>query len=488
MRKNIIKLMAVFLFLGFFFGASPLIQAKEEDNIRVCLSQGTYSAVFRIVHGAYTFRDMGTGFPIASLKSGDTVTVNQGGMVLTVSINGKDISGSFTGALMAVPQDEDELNVFSYKNTSYRDGISLSIVSGSLLAVNIINIEHYLYGVVGQEIGYTAPEEALKAQAVVSRSFALSLRGKNIYYDLGTSTSDQVYGGYSAEQNINGEKVIDAVDDTRGRVIFYHNPETGREEIVQAFFHSNAGGYTENSENVWNEVIPYIRAVPSKEDRYAETYSAETGETWSKDCYRWEKSFTPKQIEEAILSYNQKNGSPINIGKFQSINLFRVERDGVTPTLSGRVTRMELVGSKGKASIYRDNIRSVFGLKSTKFDIVTQDSTRSAVNIRYGIKDSNGKVHQVDNLDNLLVITGDNNLVPLHSSPNTCQIIGESGTTSLTQGASGITFIGQGNGHGLGMSQWGAKGMAVKGYNYKEIIDHYYNQGRDDGTISIKRY
>ncbi|HHT63852.1 MAG: SpoIID/LytB domain-containing protein [Bacillota bacterium] len=482
MRKNIIKLMLIFLFVAVFFGEIPVLQAKNEDNIRVCLSQGTYSAVFKIVHGKYTFQDTGTRLPIAVLTPGDTVSVNQAGKILTISINGIEMPGSYSGVLSAVPEDERKLNVFSYNNTLYRDGITLNIDSGSILVVNDIDIEHYLYGVVGQEIGYTAPEEALKAQAVVSRTFALYHKGRNLKYDIGKDTSAQLYGGYSAEQNINGQKVIDAVDDTRGKVIFYHNNETGKSEIIQAVFHSNAGGYTENSENVWNEALPYLRAVPSKEDKIAETYFYETGEAWSASCYRWEKSFTLAQIHEAIQNYNLKASTPIRIGEFKSINLYRVNRDGVTPTLSGRVTRMELVGSAGTANIYRDNIRSVFGLKSTKFDIVTKGGSQWAV------RGGDGKVSSVENLDSLSVIDGELNLVRLNNSEEMCQVIGESGKSKLTGDISGITFIGQGYGHGVGMSQWGARGMAQKGYDYKEIIDHYYNQGRDDGTVSVERY
>lgn len=485
MGKRMLALINIFLLITSIFWGVTTVQAKNDNDIRVCLSKGSYSTVFRVVQGNYFIQDMGTLLPIADLKPGDVVTVNQAGKIVTISVNEKQITGSFTGAVLAAPKDEDVLNVFSYKNTLYRDSITISIDSGSLLVINNINIEHYLYGVVGQEIGYTAPKEALKAQAVVSRTFALSSLGRNLKYDVGADTYTQVYGGYSAEQNISAEKIINAVDDTKGKVIFYNDEKTGKTEIIQAFFHSNAGGYTENSENVWNEALPYLKAVSSKEDKSAEAYTNETGDTWPATCYQWEKSFSLDEIQEAILSYNQKTTSSLNIGEFQSINLYRVNRDGITPTLSGRVTRMELIGSAGKASVYRDNIRTVFGLKSTKFDIVSEGSMGST---EYVIKDSNGKKHQVENIDSLMVVDGQNNLVQLDASKETFQMIGESGKSGVNQVASRITFIGQGNGHGIGMSQWGARGMALKGYNYKEIIDHYYNQGEDDGTISIERY
>ncbi len=101
--------------------------------------------------------------------------------------------------------------------------------------------------------------------AVVSRSYALYSVGQGLKYDVGTDTSSQVYGGYSAEQNFSAGKIIDAVNATKGKVIYYYNKNTGKKEIIQAFFHSNAGGY--------------LKAVPSPEDAYAEEYGNQTGDS-----------------------------------------------------------------------------------------------------------------------------------------------------------------------------------------------------------------
>jgi stage II sporulation protein D len=66
--------------------------------------------------------------------------------------------------------------------------------------------------------------------------------------------------------------------------------------------------------------------------------------------------------------------------------------------------------------------------------------------------------------------------------------LGADGLKTMPKDFSIITFKGKGNGHGLGMSQWGARGMAQNGKNYKSIIEHYYNQGRFDGRLSIGQY
>ncbi|WP_148133129.1 SpoIID/LytB domain-containing protein [Candidatus Formimonas warabiya] len=478
--KRIVTGVLVFFLL--FCGTMLSAHGKENAHIRVCLSQNSYSAVFQITEGSYFLQDVATSMPIASLSAGDTITVNQAGNALTLEINSVPLAGGFSGPVRALPEDESELNVFSYKNTKYRDGISIGVDSGHLLVINNIDIEHYLYGVVGKEIGYTAPGEALKAQAVVSRSYALCALGQGLKYDVGADMYSQIYGGYSAEQNFSGEKVIDAVDDTEGEVIYYYNQANKQKSIIKAFFHSNAGGYTENSENVWNEALPYLKAVPSPDDAHAVEYSDETGDSWPASCYHWEMSFSLEEIQAAIDNYLQKTSNPVRIGSFQEIKLYRLNRDGITPTASGRVTKMEIVGSNGSFSVLRDGIRSVFGLKSTKFDVV------SGAGGNFVIKDGSSVKHQVDDIGSLKIITGENNVVDLKNAEGMYQVLGESGKTGLNKSVQSITFIGQGNGHGIGMSQWGARGMAEKGSDYQEIIEHYYNQDKYDGSIMIDEY
>ncbi len=143
MKKRIGAFAVVLLLACFVF---TFAQAKDSSVIRVCLSKNSFSAVFRIVNGSYFLQDMATNLPIADLQSGDVVTVNQAGNLLNIKINDQSVSGSFSGSVWAVPEDESQLNVFSYQNTQYRGGISTEIYSGKLLVINRINIEHYLYG------------------------------------------------------------------------------------------------------------------------------------------------------------------------------------------------------------------------------------------------------------------------------------------------------------------------------------------------------
>ncbi|MDD2498325.1 MAG: SpoIID/LytB domain-containing protein, partial [Desulfitobacteriaceae bacterium] len=265
--QKIFRLILVVLIIFMLLSSAS---SKETPEMRVCLAQDVTAVSYRIQSGCYELRDIATNWSIGKLRPGDIVTINLAGSNLNVEVNGEQDNIPFSGPLVALPQDKSDKNVFSFKNIQYRDGITVSIDNRCLLAVNHVGIENYLYGVVGREMGAGAHEEALKAQAVVSRTYALALCGTGLKYDLGTNTSTQVYGGYSAEMDFGAEKAIQAVDETQGEVIYYRG--NGDKEIIQAFFHSNAGGYTEDSENVWNESLPYLKGVPSPEDEYAVEY------------------------------------------------------------------------------------------------------------------------------------------------------------------------------------------------------------------------
>ena len=137
---------------------------------------------------------------------------------------------------------DDTESQISLNGKTYRGGFKMMMNGDYCYGINVVDIELYLYGVVGREMGYNYHTEATKAQAVASRSYALAnCSSDNVYYDVTATTASQVYGGCSAET----DAIIQAVDDTRGQVLFY------KKEIVPAFFSSNAGGYTENIENVW---------------------------------------------------------------------------------------------------------------------------------------------------------------------------------------------------------------------------------------------
>lgn len=146
----------------------------------------------------------------------------------------------------------------SAKNKWYRGDLLIQNKEGRLTVINNVNIEDYIKGVVPSEMPSGWETEALKAQTIAARSFALANLGKRskFGYDLNDTTEDQVYGGASAETY----KTNQIVEDTKGLVLIYDL------KIIPAYYSASAGGQTINSSDVWGSELPFIRSVPSYDD------------------------------------------------------------------------------------------------------------------------------------------------------------------------------------------------------------------------------
>ncbi len=212
----------------------------------------------------------------------------------------------------------------------YRGAISLVRTDSGLTAVNNVNLEHYLYSVIGAEMSSNWPLEALKAQAVAARSYALYQRerGGNPTYDLGDTQGWQVYKGLESEAT----STYAAVDATAGQVMVYNG------KIIEAFFHSSSGGHTENVEEVWTEARPYLRGVPDY-DRGA-------------PVYEWSTSVSVSQLSNLISGVG---------------NIVSMQPEKTTKT--GRVITMRAIGDSGQRAIDGEQIQRLLGLKSTRFSI-----------------------------------------------------------------------------------------------------------------------
>ncbi len=269
----------------------------------------------------------------------------------------------------------------------YRGRTLVVPTDGGITAVNYVPLESYLYSVVGAEMPASWSMEALKSQAVAARSYALFHRqtGPDTVFDLGDTTTWQVYGGIEKE----APSTRAAVDATQGQVLTYQG------KIINSVFHACAGGYTEDVEDVWSNPLPYLRAVFSP-DR-------------DLPACRWSPvSFSASELSNR-LGYNG------------TISAVSVKRDS-----RGRATSLELDGSAGRMSIAGKDVRADLGLRSTLFDIEAQRSRVASA--------------------------GDS----LPSSPSSFQISGS------------------GNGHGIGLSQYGAYEFAKQNWSYQQILLHYY--------------
>jgi stage II sporulation protein D len=278
--------------------------------------------------------------------------------------------------------------IIEFGTKKYRGSFVLYREGGKMLIVNRLSIEEYLYGVLPSEISPSWHMEALKAQAVAARSFAFynKLAAKDKRYDLESSVNSQVYNGFGVE----AETTNNAVNATRGLVMSYDGA------VVQAFFHANSGGMTEDSREVWGGSLPYLKCVD-------DPFCSEGKH------YKWDYTVTLSKLSDNL----SRNG--ISVGEIYDIKV--LERDD-----SGRVTQLKFYGSGGTHIIKGKDLRTYAGVDS--------------------IRSSNFEV-RIDSADAL--------------------------------------FNGLGWGHGVGLSQEGAQGMAKKGYLFKDILKYYYK------GVSIKK-
>ncbi len=267
-------------------------------------------------------------------------------------------------------------------NKPYRGLAELSNSEKGVLVVNQLPLEDYLVGLINCEISSAWPIEAVKAQAVIARTYALNrkaARAKALYH-MESTVIDQVYDGCLIEDS----RARRAVTETEGQVLSYGGA------VIQAFYHSTCGGRTEAAENVWGSPLPYLKGV---ECQYCLTSLAASA---------WEQKLSMFEIEDRLrLAGHKLSGlTEIKPGALNS---------------RGRLKNVVLVASKGTLSLTGDQFRKAIGygiIKSTRFSI--------------------------------------------KSSP------------------SEITFSGVGNGHGVGLCQWGAKQRALDGFGYVEILSYYY--------------
>ncbi|MCR4428939.1 MAG: SpoIID/LytB domain-containing protein [Caldiserica bacterium] len=326
-----------------------------------------------------------------------------------------------------------------FNGRRYRGSISLFANSGEnaweLWALNELDLESYLCGVVPAEMPFEWPLEALKAQAVASRTYALKriFEGQTsvLPYDVNATVSDQVYKGFEAEK----DSANQAVWETSGEVLKYEG------DLITPAFHSCSGGHTENNENVWKgPAVPYLRGVPSP------------GEEGSK-FFSWTRTVTLNFMAQKIEELKKET-----VGEIVSLEV--VERG-----VSGRIKILKVTGSTGTCTLSGEELRKVADLPSALVNWEGQEERTFSLLSFSGIEESS--------IDQSFALSswGTSQL------PSKVAILSKGGLVEeeiIPQVVSFITFHGNGWGHGVGMSQWGAKARADEGKSYREILAFYY--------------
>ncbi len=330
------------------------------------------------------------------------------------------------------------------KDRSYRGILKLAPDSGKWRVTNQLGLEEYLKGVVPAE-AYTSWElETLKAQAVIARTYAVYTMGNNKYshFDLSDGVECQVYAGYDRET----DRTTQAVLDTQDVMIYYNN------RPINALYHSNSGGATEDSENVWGSEVPYLRSVESPWDRV----SLDGG---APHAYEWDKEISHTELSEKL-------DEAFEIGELLEIK--ELER-----TETGRIKKLLYIGKDGEHELFGDSNRRPLDLRSTKFQIES-NASESEIHVLSGrgpstkLRESK-QVHGINGAQNISKATPDMDTYFVKGASTIREVDKE----RLYQ------FIGNGFGHGLGLSQWGAQGMALEGYHYLDILKHYYSDSVD---------
>lgn len=339
-----------------------------------------------------------------------------------------------------------------FKGYKYYGGFEYPrVTGGNLNVINVVNLESYIKGVIPYEMSGDWPLEALKAQAVCARTFA-SRNTKHLStygFDVCNTTDCQAYN--AAGNGTRGPTALtdQAVDETAWECLYYDD-----ELLKNAVYHAANGGATEDAANVWGGNVAYLRG---KADPYEGQISIPN--------YAYSTTYT---AEELTWILQQKEYS---IGTVRDVYVSEF-----TPV--GNVNKVTFVDTSGKTlTVKGETCRTIFysstygkSVRSMRFDIAGGSGGGSAYYAGGG--------ERFTSLEGLSVISGSGTIKGL--SGKKLYVATASGTAALPEpggkpsGGSSFTISGTGNGHNVGLSQYGAKAMAEQGLDYQDILEFYY--------------
>jgi stage II sporulation protein D len=215
--------------------------------------------------------------------------------------------------------------------------------NGHLLVINQIDVEDYVKGILYHEVSHYWPEQALNAQAIVCRTYALyqMQANKSRDYDVTADIYSQVYGGRTSERF----RTNKAVDDTRGQIITYQG------KLIPAYFHATCGGHTEDASLLWDVALPPLKGVACNF-------------CYDSPHFKWHAVIPLDEIEDALT----KAGHTIR----------GIRRIAIAGTdASGRITDINIISDNKTIKIPGKDFRSILGgndIRSTDFQVTIADS------------------------------------------------------------------------------------------------------------------
>jgi stage II sporulation protein D len=222
------------------------------------------------------------------------------------------------------------------RDGAYRGSAQVIRDGSAMLVINRVGLERYLRGVVPAEMPASWPAEALRAQAVIARSYALRSRRPYGLYDVFADVRSQVYGGLSRETATTNAAVVG----TAGEVV------TAGGQVAQTFFFSTSGGRTAANEELWGGTpLSYLRSVDDPHDDLS-------------PYHRWTARFTDATARRKLRS--------LGVGRFESLRV-------ASRTASGRAATVEVVGGTATTTLTAARIQALLGLRSTWFEVAPPD-------------------------------------------------------------------------------------------------------------------
>lgn len=424
MKRFIVYLMVIAL----IFTSVPNLKAEAgyEPVIQVKLVNylGNKTEISLKPSGNYTTSDRSI-----SLKSNELYTLK--------SENGKLVLYEYNrrlkefGSFEVKPASAE--NTLAINNRPYLGSIHFVIENKSYIRpINTISMENYVKGVVPNEMPATWNGEALKVQAVAARTYAMSYTHKVI----DDTINYQVYGGKS--WHLNSTK---AVDETAGEVLKYNGT------LISAVFSASNGGKTESNANAWgNTFAPYFRIKEDPFDpkmTWSASFNKKQIDLTGKDLGRSDAWWSAAKESDTVIASNIKAWLYQNGFANKDIRIINIPQVSLyAPTSGGRVSK----GSITVEFLVKDlrDSEGKLAVQTLKFTNTSASRIRAIMGNRVILS------YLVDNVSN-------------------------SGSI--------IRLQGRGDGHGVGMSQYGAKKAAELGKTYKDILAFYY-----EGTALVKEY
>lgn len=312
------------------------------------------------------------------------LAMDTGGIIIRAGEDEPVCAGESVVVAPSDPAGETTVEVKGQQARRYRGKIEVSAKAAGMQFVNVVRLEDYLLGVVPAEMLEGYPLEALKAQAVSARTYALRNRGKHASqgFDICDTTHCQCYAGSTSGK----AKCTQAVLETAGMVLHYGS------DLAHVMYSADAGGATQDYAEIYpDREIPYLRGARDPED------VAHTS---------WEKSYPVTDLESRLVRAGVKEAA--------GLRSVQIAKTGS----SGRVMLLDITGATGTAAIPGGKLRSALGNDVIKSTLFTVEPPAEGV----------------------------------------------------------ITFRGKGHGHGIGLCQVGAKGLAQEPHSFcfERILAHYF--------------